>query len=70
MRACENCAFWEKVGDLGYTGVSYHGECRIKPPVIITTPNGYGETRWPYTDAKGWCGDFTCIPSEMKDFPE
>ncbi|MGE9289345.1 MAG: hypothetical protein ACQKBT_00055 [Puniceicoccales bacterium] len=52
---CEACAYWNAKSES-------EGECRRQPPQEISftvADDVKFETRFPKTDAKDWCGEFT-----------
>lgn len=59
-RACDNCCYWDYVGDGSEGRSRKRGRCRINPPRIvekITISDG-GTGWWPLTNADDWCGKF------------
>lgn len=51
---CENCKFFNKFENMPFLeNEEGEGECRINPPIIFK-----GDTTFPKTMKKDWCGKF------------
>ena len=54
---CRSCGHWQ-IGPAPGTEDEPTGECRWKPPVIVSTAAGPVQM-FPRTPASNWCGEWT-----------
>lgn len=53
---CQFCRFWEP--DFRERVEWRDGDCRRRAPILDVKVCGSSDTRFPHTNAKGFCGEF------------